>query len=150
MAPQFRIPYQDLFPQIRSFVRERWQRRWDSAHTKHPIKLHVIQPIISVPKHLNLTRKEETVYHRLRIGHTRLTHKFLFEQRGPNKIPPPCHFCDDPDEHLTVQHILIDCQELRYVRPRHYSAPDLAFLFENVPPRQIFSFLKEIHLFSEI
>ena len=150
VAPQFRIPYQDLFPRIRSFVRERWQRRWDSAHTKHPIKLHVIQPIISIPKHLNLTRKEETVYHRLRIGHTRLTHKFLFEQRGPNKIPPPCHFCDDPDEHLTVQHILIDCQELRYVRPRHYSAPNLTFLFENVPPRQIFSFLKEVHLFSEI
>ena len=150
VAPQFRIPYQDFFPLVRAFVMERWQRRWDLAHTIRPNKLHVIQPIISIPKHLNLTRKEESVYHRLRIGHTRLTQAYLFEQRGPVKIPPFCHYCGDPDEYLTVHHFLIDCQELRHVRPRHYLAPDITYLFENVPPRQILSFLKEVHLFSEI
>ena len=150
VAPQFRIPYQDFFPLVRAFVMERWQRRWDLAHTIRPNKLHVIQPIISIPKHLNLTRKEESVYHRLRIGHTRLTQAYLFEQRGPVKIPPFCHYCGDPDEYLTVHHFLIDCQEFRHVRPRHYLAPDITYLFENVPPRQILSFLKEVHLFSEI
>ena len=106
--------------------------------------------IISPLNISNLSRKEETVYHRLRIGHTRLTQKYLFEQRGRIKIPPLCHFCDDPEEDLTVEHILIDCTEFRYVRRRYYRAPDLYHLFENTSPKQILGFLKEVNLFSEI
>ena len=154
VAPQFQIPHQDLYPVVNAFVKQRWQRRWDMSHAKRPIKLHTIQPSLppsstqtTIP---NLTRREECVYHRLRIGHTRITHKYLFEQRGPNKIPPSCHFCGDPEETLTVQHILVDCAEFRYVRPRYYNTPDLNFLFNNINPKQILGFLKEVHLFSEI
>ena len=150
VSPAFRLPYQDLFPVVRAFVKQRWQNRWDSAHATKPIKLHAIQPIIS-PFHLTgLTRKEETVIHRLRIGHTRLTHAYLFEQRGPIKYAPLCHFCEDPFENLTVEHILIDCHELRHVRRRYYLSPNLQFLFENIPVRNILDFLKEIHVFREL
>ena len=150
VSPAFRLPYQDLFPVVRAFVKQRWQNRWDSAHATKPIKLHAIQPIIS-PFHLTgLTRKEETVIHRLRIGHTRLTHAYLFEQRGPIKYAPLCHFCEDPYENLTVEHILIDCHELRHVRRRYYLSPNLQFLFENIPVRNILDFLKEIHVFREL
>ena len=150
VAPQFQIPYQDLYPVVRAFVKQHWQRRWDMSHATRPIKLHSIQPIISPLNISSLSRKEETVYHRLRIGHTRLTQKYLFEQRGRIKIPPLCHFCDDPEEDLTVEHILIDCTEFRYVRRRYYRAPDLYHLFENTSPKQILGFLKEVNLFSEI
>ena len=150
IAPQFLLPYQDLYPVVNAFVKQRWQERWDTSHARRPIKLHYIQPVLSPFKITGLSRKEECVYHRLRIGHTRLTHKYLFEQRGPNKIPPLCHFCNDPEENLTVEHLLIDCYEFYPVRPRHYYAPDLNYLFNNISPKQILGFLKEVNLFKEI
>ena len=80
----------------------------------------------------NLTRSKESVYHRLLIGHTIIAHEYLFEKRGSNKIPPPHHFCGDPEETLTLQHILVDCTEFRYVRCRYYYAPDLHHFFNNI------------------
>ena len=149
-GPSFRIPYQDLFPQVRAFIRQRWQKRWDDSHAKYPIKMHAVQPIIA-PHHLSgLTRKEEVIIHRLRIGHTRLTQAYKFQQRGPNKQAPSCHFCYDPEETLTVNHLLIECTEFRHVRRRYYHAPDLQHLFENTSPRQIFNFLKEVHLYNQL
>ena len=150
-GPSFRLPYQDLFPQVRAFIKQRWQKRWDDAHAIKPIKMHAVQPIITSSNNLSgLTRKEEVIMHRLRIGHTRLTQAYKFQQRGPNKQAPSCHFCYDPEEALTVNHLLIECTEFRYVRRRYYHAPDLQHLFENTPPRQILNFLKEVHLYSQL
>ncbi len=146
----FRLPYQDLFPQVRAFIKQRWQKRWDDSHTNYPIKMHAVQPTIAPYLLSGLTRKEEVVIHRLRIGHTRLTQAYKFQQRGPNKQAPSCYFCYDPEETLTVNHILIECTELRHVRRRYYFAHDLQHLFENTPPSQIINFLKEVHLYKEI
>ena len=71
-------------------------------------------------------------------------------QNNNNKIPPLCHLCNDPEENLTVEHLLIDCYEFYPVRPRHYYAPDLNYLFNNISPKQILGFLKEVNLFKEI
>ena len=151
IPPNLRIPYQDFLPLVRTFVKQRWQSRWDSSHAEHPIKLHAIQPIIHPhPNTSGLTRKEETVYHRLRIGHTRLTQKYLFEQRGPVKYAPLCHFCDADYDNLTVEHLLIECPALMHVRRRYFYAPNLKHLFENTSPKQIVNFLKEFHVFREI
>ena len=109
------------------------------------------KPIISQSQNsevYGLTRKEETVIHRLRIGHTRLTHSYLMDQSGPIKYPPFCIFCDDDNEIMTVRHILINCPDLRYVRQRYYIAPSMRYLFENVP--QIIDFLREIGIFKKI
>eukprot|EP00102_Acyrthosiphon_pisum_P009837 XP_003248683.1 PREDICTED: uncharacterized protein LOC100573436 [Acyrthosiphon pisum] len=56
-----------------------------------------------------LTRKEETVLNRLRIGHTRITHGFLMAREDP----PICQTCETA---LTVKHIIADC--LRYNQER--------------------------------
>ncbi|GBM44896.1 Caspase-7 [Araneus ventricosus] len=64
-------------------------------------KLHVIKPVLS---HwvMKLDRRCDVVLTRLRIGHTRLTHKYLLFEESP----PTCSHCGDI---LTVKHILTDC-----------------------------------------
>ena len=89
---QFEIPYTDLYPLVESFVRQKWQERWEEADLNRANKLFAIQPEVGPFDTQGLNRKEETVIHRLRIGHTRLTHSFLMEQRGRIKIPPICKF----------------------------------------------------------
>ena len=148
--PQYRLPYSDYFPGVKSYVKQKWQQRWNSADANRPNKLYTIQPDIK-PFHVEgLTRKEESVVHRLRIGHTRLTHGYLMEQRGPIKIPPTCNLCNNPDEPLTVNHFLINCPALGYIRGRYYRVPDIRYLFENVPLKQILTFLREAGLFKHI
>lgn len=50
-----------------------------------------------------MTRREETVLCRVRIGHKRITHGFLMN-RGE---PPVCDVCH---EALTLQHVLSSCR----------------------------------------
>ena len=129
----YQIPYTDLYPLVESFVQQKWQDRWENANSTRPNKLFAIQPEVGPLDIHGLTRREETIIHRLRIGHTRLTHSYLMEQRGRFKTPPICKFCKDPDTIMSVEHILIDCPELYYDRIEYYLAPSLKYLFENIP-----------------
>ena len=90
-----------------------------------------------------LSRREEVVIHRLRIGHTRLTHSYLMEGKTN---PPVCPYCNNAE--LTVKHIMIDCTHFKYTRRNHYRAPDMKFLFDNISLRKIIDFLKEARLYS--
>ena len=57
---------------------------------------------LSSVKTYSAYRKEDVILTRLRIGHTRLTHRhYLANEDAPECIP-----CDRP---LTVKHILIQC-----------------------------------------
>ena len=51
---------------------------------------------------------------------------------------------------MTVQHILIDCPDLYYKRLDFYFAPNMKYLFENIPPSTIVDFVKEIDIYKEI
>jgi len=55
-------------------------------------KLYNIYPTLPIsskyPK-AQLTRQEQTLYNRLRIGHTYLTHSYLLKDEDPH--PPPCN-----------------------------------------------------------
>lgn len=50
----------------------------------------------------NLNRKERTAINHLRIGHTRLTHKFLMTKEEP----PQCTTCGVI---VTVKHLITEC-----------------------------------------
>ena len=93
--PHYQLPYTDYYPKVRQFIRSKWQQRWHQCHLNRPNKLYSIQSEIGEFQIFGLTRKEEAVIHRIRIGHTRLTHAYLMEQRGPIKIPPNCQFCNE-------------------------------------------------------
>ena len=99
-------PYRDLFFYIKSTVVQIWQDQWDqySGHMRR-IKQTVSKQIY--PK--ELSRKEQVLLCRLRIGHTNLTHSHLL-----NRDPMPrCTTCD---EVLTVEHILIYCSLYEHLR----------------------------------
>ena len=74
-----------------------------------------------------MTRHEESVLARIRIGHTHLTHCFLLKKEDP----PQCIVCDC---HLIVKHILFDCVDFIKSRIRYVKVYSLRELFEKVPP----------------
>ena len=147
---QYRIPYTDFYPKVKQFIRNKWQRRWTQCDAVRPNKLYAIQPELGEFEIFGLTRKEEAVIHRIRIGHTRLTHAYLMEQRGPIKIPPTCHFCNNPNEMLTVRHIMINCPHFKYTRRRFYYSPSMRHLFESVSLTNIVGFLRTAGIFKDI
>ena len=94
----------------------------------------------------NLSRKDEVVIHRIRIGHTRLTHKYLME--GPFRRVPRCQYC--MLEALSVKHIMIECPHFAGIRQNYYRVVDMRDLFERIPLRHILGFLREANLYNEI
>ena len=82
-------------------------------------------------------RRDEVVLTRFRVGHTHLTHSFIFKQEDR----PMCFVCD---EVLSVKHILLHCADLIEIRHRHFTLDSMKRLFRDVPPDVIFNFLREI------
>jgi len=93
------VPHSHYKPFIRSYALKQWQQSWDSETQK---KLHAIEPTVNVINFFRLPRRDEIIIHRLRIGHTYLTHGHLL--RG--ETPPRCSTCQIE---LTVEHILLHC-----------------------------------------
>lgn len=135
------MPYSDLKPYIDGHIRHTWQTEWSTLIGN---KLHAIKPKISETKFKEvLSRGEETLLHRLRIGHTFLTHGYLLR----NEDQPQCTTCNTP---LTVQHILLDCSVYASDRLKHLKGSTLKELFEKSLPSSIVAFVKDIGLFSKL
>ena len=134
------VPHTDFVGLIKSHSDKRWQQSWD---TEVYNKLHSIQPIIHPQPIYKLPRRDERLLHRLRIGHTYLTHNFLLKREQP----PQCTHCQVP---LTVQHILLDCTHFNTERVQHFNSTSLHDLFTNVTPRHIIDFIKAIGLYRRI
>ena len=119
-------------------------KMWDDKHRNKPNKLHEIIPEIKPFFTNNLNRRDEVIIHRLRIGHTRMTHRFLMED--PLQREPVCNFFYGDD--LTVKHIMIECQHFNRIRTNHYRVATMRDLFERVPYKHIINFLIESGLYS--
>ncbi len=84
---------------LRSKILNLWQNQWSLTSSKLlPIKPNALSSLPST----SLTRYQEKLHSRLRIGHTRLTHSFLLL----NLDSPTCPFCQS-DDPLTVAHLLV-------------------------------------------
>ena len=94
------------FSNIKSSIRRHclqfWQKTWESDGTTK--QLYEIKPVIKPWRSSsNLKcRKHEKALAKLRIGHTYLTHSFLFEHIER----PDCSRCRTPN---TIKHILLHC-----------------------------------------
>ncbi|KFM64962.1 putative RNA-directed DNA polymerase from transposon X-element, partial [Stegodyphus mimosarum] len=134
------IPISDISSFIKQKILEKWQQFWDVQSfnklksVKHRIELW----------HFNGRRKEEVLLTRLRIGHTRMTHKYLLNA----DIEPLCSKCGVC---LTVRHLLIECPSFNSIRQKYFNSCDLPldhligreamgpqFLFmdDNAPPHR--------------
>ena len=132
------IPPSDFKPIIHKHITAIWQSTWDESPLN---KLHEITPIVSEPctHHLS-TRRDQSVFNRCRIGHSRLTHEFLLK----GEPPPECIPCNCP---LTIKHLLIECVDFNDVRQRFYQVPSLQDLFKTVKPEVSLEFLKAAALY---
>ena len=135
----FNIPYTDRFPQVKQYVNSCWQMFW--TNNCNGQKLYEIMPEIKEFNVSGLSRKEQVIIHRLRIGHTRLTTSYKMESRPP----PICDVC--VHEELTVKHIMLHCRKYTSIRSRFYNVQSMRELFDTVPLRIIITFIKEAGLF---
>ena len=109
---EFCIPVDDLLSLAFHLFKTRLQSDW-AFIGHHPLKF--IKPTLEHwSSSYQNTRRKETLLSRLRIGHTKLTHDFLF-----NDLPPPS--CNQCNVRITVQHFLLDCPIFRLER-RHLTA----------------------------
>ena len=141
IAPvHFKVPYTDKYHRVKEYVNSCWQQEWDNNHNQ---KLYEIMPRASHFNVNSLKRKEQVIIHRIRIGHTRLTHSYLME----GKPKPQCEFCA---EELTVKHFMINCRRFTSIRSRFYNVTNMNELFGRISLRTIISYIKEIGLFNAL
>ena len=92
-----------------------------------------------------LPRRDEIIIHRLRIGHSFLTHGHIL--RGE-----PCPRCSACDVDLTVEHILLNCVSFSIARDHSFkmTVSTLSELFSKVSSRSIIEFIKTTGLYRKI
>ena len=102
-----------------------------------------------------LSRREEVVINRLRLGHTKVMHGYLFEYEDGFIHQPLCRYCQA--ELLSIRHILLECRVLKNVwdevlRPalcnRDVNLRNL--IGENVIIANVSVYLREMGIYSEI
>ena len=96
------------------------------------------------PPTSRLSRREEVVLSRIRIGHTRLTHGYLLTRE---KVIPICDTCDVP---LTVHHMLSECTKYDALRTQFDLSQSYEELLSYDNGDKISKFLIHSNLFNKI
>ena len=132
-----KCPASDFIPELTKHYREVWQAEWDGCSSN---KLHSVKPHLGYCSITHLSRRDAVILRRLRIGHTRVTHKHLLS--GDSQ--PLCDVCKCSP---TVKHILLECCSLKNVREKYFTCSSLKELFENVDATTIIDFIKESNFY---
>ena len=94
--PLTTVHFADLKPLVNSYIQQEVQIKWDVSI--HGRDLYLLKPTLGPPKRFrHLTRAEEVVITRLRIGYTKATKSHILS-RGP---PTACQHCGQT---LTIEH----------------------------------------------
>jgi len=119
-----------------------WQLRWN-CETEN--KLHSIDPRVNVINMSRLPQRDEIIIHRLRIGHTYLTHGHLLRAETPSR----CLACQVD---LTVEHVLLHCVSFTNARDNLFcvTLTSMSELFSKVTSRSIIDFIKETGFYRKI
>jgi len=95
----------------------------DNVHTAlrvHSSNFALCQTSPWLRQHHTLSRRDAVILRRLRIGHTRVTHKYLLS--GDSQ--PLCDKCQCS---LTIKHILLECCSLKDVREKYFTCNNPGF-----------------------
>ncbi|GFU10894.1 RNase H domain-containing protein [Trichonephila clavipes] len=112
-----------------------WQESWSQQLDN---KLHSVKLVIGACPVMPM-RRTDVKLTRLRIGHTRLTHRhLLFGEHAPE--------CPSCNVSYTVYHILIDCpvfnhHRITFFNSLHLTLPDLV---GEIPHQNLFAFIRII------
>ena len=145
------IPYRDWDRTIKSKLNALWKNEWQANNRD----LVAIKPNPGQWKisNVRLNRKEEVVVNRLRMEHTRVTHKYLFEPEHFGQMPV-CALCHGGL--YNVKHILVQCPELEAARQQHFTRDIVdnisvsTLLEENGPLSRVLEYLRAIGVYDEI
>ncbi|KAI5747058.1 hypothetical protein M8J77_010637 [Diaphorina citri] len=124
------ITHSPLFlEEIKSLTRNHflhtWNSTWAATNPTHN-KLRRIKSSISPwSTSCQKSRLDEVCLMRLRIGHTKITHSFLFRREDP----PVCDKCNVP---LTVEHFVLSCRKMRF-RPNSFLNSTLSDVLKDDP-----------------
>ena len=101
------------------------------------LEICILKPTLGPPKRFrHLTRSEEVVMTRRRIGHTKATKCHIL-----SKGPPTA------GKTLTIENILLECTVLLHSRDKYYTVDSLGTLFETMAEACIIVFLRETGFF---
>ena len=138
---EIKIPFSDFKPCIAKYVNSLFQTTWNNCSAN---KLHEInETFLPSIKIYSDIRREDVILTRLRIGHSRLTHKhYLLGEDFPECIQCDCR--------LTIKHVLIECIDTADIRKQYFNCTDLKTLFNSVAGDTILAYLSEINLIRQI
>ena len=115
--PQTTVHYADLKPLVNSYIHQEVQTKWDVSI--HGRDLYLVKPALGPPKKFqHLTRTEEVVITRLRIGHTKAIKSHILS-RGPTTT---CQHCGQT---LTMERMLLECTVLQQIRNEYTTVDSL-------------------------
>ncbi|GFX99276.1 RNase H domain-containing protein [Trichonephila clavipes] len=122
------VPLSDMKRVILHHIFQIWQESWSQQLDN---KLHSVKPVVGAWPVMPM-RRTDVKLTRLRIGHTRFTHRHLLLGEGA----PECPSCKVS---YTVRHILIDCPVFNnyHITFFHKSVLTLSDLVGNPPPKSI-------------
>ncbi|GFY33810.1 putative RNA-directed DNA polymerase from transposon X-element [Trichonephila clavipes] len=129
------VPLSDMKRVIMHHISKLWQDSWSQQLDN---KLHSVKPVIGAWPVMPM-RRTDVKLTRLRIGHTRFTHRhLLFGEHAPE--------CPSCNVSYTVHHILIDCPVFNHHRITffHTSILTLSDLVGEIPHQNLFAFIKRI------
>ncbi|GFV37184.1 RNase H domain-containing protein [Trichonephila clavipes] len=129
------VPLSDMKRVIMHHIFKIWQESWSQQLDN---KLHSVKPVIGAWSVMPM-RRTDVKLTRLRIGHTRFTHRHLLL----GEDAPECPSCKVS---YTVRHILIDCPVFNTYRMTffHTSVLTLSDLVGESPHQNLFAFIKKI------
>lgn len=143
-----RVPMVDQ--QMPAVDRNSWGKKmllyaWEAAwYREREVKLRKVKPS-TAPWKDRKSRREQIVLTRLRIGHTGITHGWIMKGEECKK----CQFCGT---FLTVEHILVECQEFEGIRRDLGMENNLGevLCYEQEREEKVLKFLKKVKLLHEI
>jgi ribonuclease HI len=138
------IPYitlTDMKKHLTLTCKQLWQTEYNHNNETSPNKLHNVKSTVEPwPTNPTLTPIQTRTLTRLRIGHTKLTHEYLYHK---SHITPICQHCNT--HQTTVTHILLHCPKLNKIRTDLALSPSLKTLLNNDLPNQQ-KLLRYLHL----
>ena len=141
-----KVPPSDMKRPIKSYILKKWEERWLSPLLLNNKKYRNLRKSIGQwSSSFNSNRRIEIVLTRLRIGHSRFTHKYILE----GSSPPECMYCDCRQ---SVEHVLVQCPRYNSLRRKHslHNKPLKVLLNDEVDVSALVAFLKEINIHNEI
>ncbi|XP_025190911.1 uncharacterized protein LOC112591338 [Melanaphis sacchari] len=106
------VTYDDVIRALKTKLYTLWQNQWEKQSNQNN-KLRQIKPLTKKwpDPPVKLTRHEETMIAKVRIGHTRITHSYLMSR----ELKPRCETCNCE---LTVNHIFLECPTYHNARSK--------------------------------